>query len=270
MNTTFLALELCLSERADLINVFVRQVLESRMPVLSPGFKVVAHVVETDPVVKLHFLLVSARTAVAQLRQSLIAAGEMMIDQIFSESPWEMPPLLTLYGKKVQARLEVYAKCTITDEESWFVRQVVPASEAPLVLAMTVFLREKHFELRSLKTVLPILILNACPRTASGLQSAVDSNLNNAPSERRSWVQRQLAAMNAKGPIPQSRLTPADEDLLHTLECYVTEIAHTLHCDSMLVVRTLLKQLGFREVEREYLTLIALEMRALNGEPRYP
>jgi hypothetical protein len=259
----FLDFELCLSRRTDLVNSVVGQVLESRLPGWRPEhLSVVAHAVDTDVVVKLRFLIASDG-AVEQQRRTLIVAGELMLDEVFSKSPWESPPLVAESSGNLPARLEIYAKCGSTDEHLWFERCGIPETEVALLRSMTALLRGLRLDGCRLKSVLPLLVLRVySARTGSphlNLGGGVDTPL---PS-RRQWLEQRVSELRARGLLSKSGLdvTRADMDALHNLECYVVETARALGLSPTLVVRWLLRQLGFRDIERDYLMTIGLELR---------
>jgi hypothetical protein len=257
----FLDLELCLSRRADLVTVVVSAVLESRLSGLPcPAPDVVAHVVDTQNLVRLHFL-VKAESAVMKLRSSLIAAGEMLIDHVLAELPWEKPPLVMIYGKEPTLRLEVYARCTASNETDWYEGHGIPLREVPLIRSMTGFLRGSSWEVRRLKTVLPILIHDAhAPETKVGQD--IPGN-ETSPLQPHLWLQQRATEAKARGLLTYSELSVADQELLRQLQTYVADTASVLDLDPRSVIERLLQQFGFREIERDYLTLMGSEMQAL-------
>jgi hypothetical protein len=259
----FLDLELCLSWRPDLVMAVLERIFEGRLT----GFHnqqpdVVAHAVRVAPLVKLHFL-VSSDGLDKNLRRRLIVAGELMLDELYSRSPWRRPALISESEHKPPARLEIYAKCQSIEESAWFERCDIPAAEIALVRSTTAVLRNLPLDSHRLKTLLPLLVASSHTNDVPSNDERSRTGLKVLSVEERRWLDAQLSRLRTSGLLWTScqHVTSDDRHFLQVLQSHIATIADALGVYPSVVIRSVLRQLGFTDIEREYIMKIGFALR---------
>jgi hypothetical protein len=259
----FLDLEICLSRRSDLI----MPVLERAFALQPPGLEnenvdIVAHTVDLVPVVKLNFLVCNLHAA-ETLRPNLIVAGELMLDDIFARSPWQRESLI-LHGDYVlPARLEIYVKCRSVGDAAWFERRGIQTTDIALVRSTTAALGDLRLDRRRFKTLLPLLVARTCLSqgvASDGRSQAQGRALSATDGE---WLKMRLAHLRKQGLLssPLRELRGDDWHCLSGLERTITQIADATRIHPSVVIRCVLRQLGYAGLEEEYLFSIGLAIR---------
>jgi hypothetical protein len=258
-----LDLELCLSQRSDLIIPVLERVFALRPAVPEKTHPpIIAHTVGVAPVVKLNFL-VGSQDREEALRRDLIVAGELMLDDVFARSPWHKESLISRTLHSVPARLEIYAKCGHVDEADWFERRGVPRREIALHRSTTEAVRNLQLDARGLKSLLPLLVARMYSGDIAAGVGRLHARAKRLSAKDRAWLEMRLTHLRKQGLLFSPYRDPKSEDLscLTVLEGGIAYIADAARVSPGIAIRCLLGQLGYTQLEQEYLVEIGLAIR---------
>jgi hypothetical protein len=259
----FLDLEICLSRRSDLIMLVLKRTFALRSPGLDEEhLNIIAHMVDLEPVVKLNFLVSNLHPA-ETLRNYLIVAGELMLDDVFARSPWQRESLISHGDYLLPARLEIYAKCRSVEDAAWFEHCGIQTTDIALVRSTTAALRDLQLDSRRFKTLLPLLVARTCLGEVIASDGRSQARGGALSARDGKWLKMRLAHLRRQGLLsnPLRDLSGNDRHCLSDLERTVTQIADGTCIHPSIVIRRLLRQLGYAGLEEELLVNIGFAIR---------